>query len=427
MQKTIVCWSMASTYRFWLSVLGRIVRPGEDRMSRVSTSGGRMPDVRRSMSRIRSTAPAVSSAPPASRAVSSSNRSATSAVSAGVPEIVISLPRTWMSASNEPSITRSSSSPDPSRATIECSSGMTTLTWVGSPASGLAGVPPRVRFRGSPDVSVNSLSPKGRRRVPALAWSSCYPRGSARWPAERPATKDVGVGVEHRLPGLRPGVEDHPVSGLAHPFVLGDLVRQGRHLVQQAIVGGGECCQITIVVLRYDKHMGGRLRVDVPEGKGAGRLGHALGRDIPRYDRAEKAIRHGAILACNPPNRPPTYMVAWLRILGARPHGAWTRQTGSSPRNGCVARIGILHRHPAWRRIRDNDKWCAYLRQWGGNRARSVRRHRVGGGRNAPKPAPDMPSAEQGALTLLERTAVVSALRSLPPRQREALVLRYYG
>jgi RNA polymerase sigma factor (sigma-70 family) len=38
-----------------------------------------------------------------------------------------------------------------------------------------------------------------------------------------------------------------------------------------------------------------------------------------------------------------------------------------------------------------------------------------------------MPSAEQGALTLLERTAVVAALRALPPRQREALVLRYYG
>jgi RNA polymerase sigma factor (sigma-70 family) len=47
--------------------------------------------------------------------------------------------------------------------------------------------------------------------------------------------------------------------------------------------------------------------------------------------------------------------------------------------------------------------------------------------RNAPKPAPDMPSAEQGAFALLERTAVVAALRSLPPRQREALVLRYYG
>src|SRR5262245_256130 len=349
MQKTIVCWSMASTYRFWLSVLGRIVRPREDRMSRVSTSAGRTPDLRRSMGTIRSTAPAVSSAPPASRAVSSSNSSATAA-SAGAPEIVISLPRTWISASNELSITRSSSSPDPSRATIECSSGMTTLTWVGSTAGGPAGASPRVRFRGSPDVSVNSLSPKGHRararsRVPALAWSSCYPRGSARWPAERPATEHVGVGVEDRLPGLRPGVEDYPVPGLAHPLVLGHLVRQGRHLVQQAVVGSGERGQIGIMVLRYDQHVGGRLRVDVPEGEGAGRLGHTLGRDIPRHDRAEKAIRHGAILACNPPNRPPTYMVAWLRILGARPHCAWARHTGHFPRNGCVARIGRRHGH----------------------------------------------------------------------------------
>jgi RNA polymerase sigma factor (sigma-70 family) len=38
-----------------------------------------------------------------------------------------------------------------------------------------------------------------------------------------------------------------------------------------------------------------------------------------------------------------------------------------------------------------------------------------------------MPSAEHGALVQLERTAVVAALRTLPPRQREALVLRYYG
>ena len=54
-------------------------------------------------------------------------------------------------------------------------------------------------------------------------------------------------------------------------------------------------------------------------------------------------------------------------------------------------------------------------------------RHRVVVDRNAPKPPPDMPSAEHGAIALLERSAVVSALRMLPPRQREALVLRYYG
>ena len=38
-----------------------------------------------------------------------------------------------------------------------------------------------------------------------------------------------------------------------------------------------------------------------------------------------------------------------------------------------------------------------------------------------------MPSAEQGAIALLERSAVIAALRTLPARQREALVLRYYA
>jgi RNA polymerase sigma-70 factor (sigma-E family) len=92
-----------------------------------------------------------------------------------------------------------------------------------------------------------------------------------------------------------------------------------------------------------------------------------------------------------------------------------------------VVQDSFVAMHTAWRRIRDNDKALSYLRQSVVNRSRSVLRHRVVVDRNAPKPAPDMPSAEQGALTLLERTAVVTALRSLPPRQREALVLRYYG
>jgi RNA polymerase sigma-70 factor (sigma-E family) len=92
-----------------------------------------------------------------------------------------------------------------------------------------------------------------------------------------------------------------------------------------------------------------------------------------------------------------------------------------------VVQDSFIAMHGAWRRLRDNDKALSYLRQSVVNRSRSVIRHRVTVDKNAPKPAPDMPSAEQGALTLLERTAVVTALRSLPPRQREALVLRYYG
>jgi RNA polymerase sigma-70 factor (sigma-E family) len=83
--------------------------------------------------------------------------------------------------------------------------------------------------------------------------------------------------------------------------------------------------------------------------------------------------------------------------------------------------------HLAWRRMRDTEKALSYLRQAIVNRSRSVLRHRKVVEMHAPKPAPDEQSAEHAALTLIERSAVTSALRSLPVRQREAVVLRYYG
>jgi RNA polymerase sigma-70 factor (sigma-E family) len=92
-----------------------------------------------------------------------------------------------------------------------------------------------------------------------------------------------------------------------------------------------------------------------------------------------------------------------------------------------VVQDSFVAMHGAWKRLRDSDKALSYLRQSVVNRSRSVLRHRVVVDRNAPKPAPDMPSAEQGALSLLERSAVIAALRTLPPRQREALVLKFYA
>jgi RNA polymerase sigma-70 factor (sigma-E family) len=92
-----------------------------------------------------------------------------------------------------------------------------------------------------------------------------------------------------------------------------------------------------------------------------------------------------------------------------------------------VVQDSFIAMHAAWRRLRDTEKALSYLRQSVVNRSRSVLRHRVVVDKNAPKPAPDMPSAEQGAISLLERSAVISALRTLPPRQREALVLKFYA
>ena len=92
-----------------------------------------------------------------------------------------------------------------------------------------------------------------------------------------------------------------------------------------------------------------------------------------------------------------------------------------------VVQDSFVAMHCGWRRLRDRDKALAYLRRSVVNRSRSVLRHRMVVDKNAPDPLPDMPSAEQGAIAQIERSAVVDALRALPLRQREALVLRFYA
>src|SRR5436190_15100055 len=83
--------------------------------------------------------------------------------------------------------------------------------------------------------------------------------------------------------------------------------------------------------------------------------------------------------------------------------------------------------HTAWPRLRDGDKALAYLRHSVVNRSRSVLRHPIAIERNAHQPRSGMTGAGHGALSPLPNAAVVGALASLPARQREAVVLRYYA
>lgn len=91
-----------------------------------------------------------------------------------------------------------------------------------------------------------------------------------------------------------------------------------------------------------------------------------------------------------------------------------------------VVQDSFIAMHAAWRRLRDSDKALHYLRRSVVNRSRSVLRHRVVVDKHMRASEPDMPSAEQAAIMRLQRAAVVAALRTLPTRQREALVLRFY-
>lgn len=92
-----------------------------------------------------------------------------------------------------------------------------------------------------------------------------------------------------------------------------------------------------------------------------------------------------------------------------------------------VVQDAFVAMHASWRRLRDPEKAAAYLRQAVVNRARSRLRHLKVVDRNAPAPAPDAASAEYGAMRALDRAEVIGALRRLPVRQREVVVLRYYS
>jgi RNA polymerase sigma-70 factor (sigma-E family) len=74
----------------------------------------------------------------------------------------------------------------------------------------------------------------------------------------------------------------------------------------------------------------------------------------------------------------------------------------------------------------DPAKVPMYLRSAVINGARSHLRHRMVQRRHLPPPSPLAVAAEVGGVAAAERTEMLTALNSLPNRQREVLLLRYY-
>jgi RNA polymerase sigma-70 factor (sigma-E family) len=92
-----------------------------------------------------------------------------------------------------------------------------------------------------------------------------------------------------------------------------------------------------------------------------------------------------------------------------------------------VVQDSFVATHRRWRRLGDSDRALSYLRESVVNRSRSARRPRADTDRGASRPLPDMPGSDCDPIAPLEQSAVVGAMGALPRRQREALVLRYYG
>ena len=99
---------------------------------------------------------------------------------------------------------------------------------------------------------------------------------------------------------------------------------------------------------------------------------------------------------------------------------------GDQPTAEDVVQEAFERTHAGRRRLRDPAKALTYVRSAVLNGCRSVLRRRMTAFRRPVPYEPPIWSAESAAIVGEDRREVLAALRRLPRRQREALILRYY-
>ncbi|MDX6255158.1 MAG: hypothetical protein QOJ11_1492 [Frankiales bacterium] len=120
---------------------------------------------------------------------------------------------------------------------------------------------------------------------------------------------------------------------------------------------------------------------------------------------------------------------AALTSLFDRYHGQMLKLAvllGAGPDAEDVAAEAFCELHRSWARLRAPDAAPAYLRAVVCNLVRMRLRHLDVVRRHHEWPVPDASSAEAEAMLREDQREVVAALRELPERQRQALVLRYW-
>jgi len=146
-----------------------------------------------------------------------------------------------------------------------------------------------------------------------------------------------------------------------------------------------------------------------PDGAGAGSLNDEAVRSAGRGERAE-----GAISALY-----EAHAVGLIRLAVVM---LGNRQAAED-----VVQDAFCSLHRRWGQLAQTDRALFYVRSSVLNGCRSELRARLRNARRTPQAAPaSAASAEDLALIGEEHREVLAALRRLPDRQREALVLRYF-
>ena len=100
--------------------------------------------------------------------------------------------------------------------------------------------------------------------------------------------------------------------------------------------------------------------------------------------------------------------------------------TGDQPTAEDLVQDAFLGLHRRWDTLVDQDKALSYIRSCVLNGCRQIHRVKYRRAKFRPDPLEDIESAEDVAILGEANRAVLAAIRRLPTRQREAVVLRYY-
>jgi RNA polymerase sigma-70 factor (sigma-E family) len=92
-----------------------------------------------------------------------------------------------------------------------------------------------------------------------------------------------------------------------------------------------------------------------------------------------------------------------------------------------VVQDAFEHLHKSWHRLREPGSGLAYARTSVVNGCRMAHRRSAVARRYAPRLAGPAVTSPDAAAAMADESEMMAALRSLPRRQREVLVLRYYA
>ena len=92
-----------------------------------------------------------------------------------------------------------------------------------------------------------------------------------------------------------------------------------------------------------------------------------------------------------------------------------------------VVQDAFVRLYASWGKLRDPSRASFYLRTTVLNLARGRLRRRRVARRHPELPGPDAPPADEVTVAPDTRSAVITAVRALPRRQQDCVLLRYYG